>query len=58
MHYAGILSPLDEWKYWSDASGSASRLDAAERARHFCDLLKPLEQQFVHLDNLSLCEFS
>uniref|UniRef100_H2ZEZ5 Uncharacterized protein n=1 Tax=Ciona savignyi TaxID=51511 RepID=H2ZEZ5_CIOSA len=52
--FAGILSPLDECRYWHEVSLSGSRLDVQERAQHFLEYLKPIENQFENIDSLSL----
>uniref|UniRef100_H2ZEZ6 Cytoplasmic dynein 2 heavy chain 1 n=1 Tax=Ciona savignyi TaxID=51511 RepID=H2ZEZ6_CIOSA len=49
-----ILSPLDECRYWHEVSLSGSRLDVQERAQHFLEYLKPIENQFENIDSLSL----
>nr|XP_026693271.1 cytoplasmic dynein 2 heavy chain 1-like [Ciona intestinalis] len=53
---SGILTPLDECKYWHEISLSGSRLDVQERAQHFLEYLKPLESQFQSIDSLSLVD--
>nr|CAB3240314.1 cytoplasmic dynein 2 heavy chain 1-like [Phallusia mammillata] len=52
--FSGILTPLDECRYWADLTMSGARLEDQERSQHFCDLLKPMEQQFTNIDSLSI----
>ncbi|CAK8696967.1 unnamed protein product [Clavelina lepadiformis] len=51
---SGIVGPLDECKYWEDVAVTAPRLESQERAQHFQELLRPLQEHFSNVDNLVL----
>ena len=50
---AGILTPSDEFQYWSDAGISSSKLTSRERAQFFQEMFQPLVTNFANLDSLS-----
>ncbi|KAK6172722.1 hypothetical protein SNE40_016326 [Patella caerulea] len=47
-----ILSPMDEFNYWSDQARSGSRQDDKERAQNFLDLFKPICKDYGGLDSM------
>jgi len=54
--FAGILTPVDEFHYWSDATQSARKGDARERAECFRDFLHPISKEFSGLGSMTLVE--
>ena len=52
----GILTPTDEFQYWSDSASSAPKLSLKERAQHFYELFQPISKDFAGLDGLSMSE--
>jgi len=54
MIFAGILTPSDEFQYWSDiaSSGASDR----ERAEHIQELFQPISKDFGGLDNLAFAD--
>lgn len=40
----GILTPSDEFQYWTDLSNTGSKLDIKERALFFCDLFQQISK--------------
>ncbi len=50
---AGILTPSDEFQYWSEASSASSKLTSRERAQYFQEMFQPIVTKFANLDVLS-----
>ena len=53
---AGILTPMDEYKFWSDVGASGTRLEIKERGQYFQELLQPVANNFTNIDSLSFVE--
>ena len=53
---AGILTPSDEFQYWSEASMSSSKLTSRERAQFFQEMFQPIVTNFANLDSLSFSD--
>ena len=49
----GILTPSDEYQFWSNVATASSSLHAKERAQFFQEQLQPLATKFSQLDSLS-----
>ncbi|KAM3616881.1 uncharacterized protein V6R79_025341 [Siganus canaliculatus] len=52
----GILTPCDEFHYWADLSQFAKKNNAQERATHFSELFKPIQEEYGGLDGLSMSD--
>ncbi len=50
---AGILTPSDEFQYWSEASSASSKLTSRERAQYFQEIFQPIITNFANLDAMS-----
>jgi len=50
----GILTPQDEFRYWSEVALSGGKLDAKERAQHFEELFQPMARDFGTLDGMEI----
>lgn len=50
---AGILTPSDEFQYWSEATSASSKLSSRERAQCFQEMFQPIVTNFANLDALS-----
>uniref|UniRef100_A0A8C4HES0 Cytoplasmic dynein 2 heavy chain 1 n=1 Tax=Dicentrarchus labrax TaxID=13489 RepID=A0A8C4HES0_DICLA len=55
-HYAGILTPSDEFQYWADLSESAEKNSVRERATYFTEQFKPIQKEYGGLDGLSMSD--
>lgn len=53
---AGILTPSDEFQYWSEASISSSKLASRERAQFFQEMFQPIVTNFANLNSLSFSD--
>ena len=53
---SGILTPADEFQYWSEQSSRGSSSESRERAEHFLELLQPVRKELGSLESLSLLE--
>ena len=53
---SGILTPSDEFQYWSEASHLSSKLTSRERAQRIQELFQPVVTEFSNLDALSFPE--
>lgn len=52
----GILTPLDEFQFWSDTAAAARKGDARERAEHFQELFQPISREYGGLESSPLVE--
>ncbi|KAM8977653.1 cytoplasmic dynein 2 heavy chain 1 [Pelodytes ibericus] len=52
----GILTPIDEFQYWTEMSENRSKSNNRERAGHFRNLFQSIAKYYYSLDNLSLAE--
>ncbi|XP_047450013.1 cytoplasmic dynein 2 heavy chain 1 isoform X3 [Mugil cephalus] len=52
----GILTPSDEFQYWSDLSESSEKSSMRERATHFTELFKAIQKEYGGLDGLSMLD--
>ncbi|XP_028320044.1 cytoplasmic dynein 2 heavy chain 1 isoform X2 [Gouania willdenowi] len=52
----GILTPSDEFQYWTDLSKSAEKSSVRERALHFTDLFGSIQKEYEGLDSLSMSD--
>ncbi|XP_073719558.1 cytoplasmic dynein 2 heavy chain 1 [Misgurnus anguillicaudatus] len=52
----GIITPLDEFQYWTDVSRSGRHSKERDRAAHFSELFKTIEKDYSNLDSFSLVE--
>ncbi|KAK7489861.1 hypothetical protein BaRGS_00018883, partial [Batillaria attramentaria] len=50
----GILTPMDEFQYWSDLARSSARPELKEAAENYVDLFKPISKDYGGLDSLAL----
>lgn len=51
-----ILTPSDEFQFWSVAAMSAAKLKVRERAQAFHGLFQAVVHDFANLDSLSFSE--
>ncbi len=49
----GILTPTDEFQYWSDSKGARGN---RERNEYFVELFSPISAEFAGLDSMSILE--
>ncbi|XP_071483964.1 LOW QUALITY PROTEIN: cytoplasmic dynein 2 heavy chain 1-like [Diadema antillarum] len=54
--FAGILTPSDEFQFWSEVAMSGRNEEARERAQHFLSFFETVSREFDSLDSLSLEE--
>ncbi|XP_065136472.1 cytoplasmic dynein 2 heavy chain 1 [Paramisgurnus dabryanus] len=52
----GIITPLDEFQYWTDVSRSGRHSKERDRAAHFSELFRTIEKDYSNLDSFSLVE--
>uniref|UniRef100_T1IHY1 Cytoplasmic dynein 2 heavy chain 1 n=1 Tax=Strigamia maritima TaxID=126957 RepID=T1IHY1_STRMM len=54
----GILTPIDEYKYWTDLIKTSRHSDEKEQAKSFSEILEPIYTSFSSLDaiNLESCD--
>ena len=53
---AGILTPMDEFKFWGEVGASSSRLEKKERGQYFQELLQPIANNFANIDSMPFVE--
>jgi len=53
---AGILTPMDEFKFWGEVGASSSRLEKKERGQYFQELLQPIANNFANIDSTPFME--
>lgn len=55
LFIVGILTPADEFQFWSEVAMTGQRTDVRERARHFQELFQPISKDYGSgLDCLSM----
>ncbi|XP_028975291.2 cytoplasmic dynein 2 heavy chain 1 isoform X3 [Esox lucius] len=52
----GILTPMDEFQYWTDLSETGENSTVRERAAHFSELFKPIKKEYIGLDGVCLSD--
>ncbi|RDD40688.1 Cytoplasmic dynein 2 heavy chain 1 [Trichoplax sp. H2] len=53
-NFAGILTPSDEFNYWSELSLSSTKQEIRERAGHFKELFQQLASGYANIDATTL----
>ncbi|XP_035389840.1 cytoplasmic dynein 2 heavy chain 1 isoform X3 [Electrophorus electricus] len=52
----GIVTPCDEFQYWTELVHLRERSTERERAVHFCELFSPIEKVYSNLESVCLVE--
>ncbi|XP_013392185.1 cytoplasmic dynein 2 heavy chain 1, partial [Lingula anatina] len=52
----GILTPSDEFQFWSEVAMSGAKLVIKERAQGFQEMFQPISKDFASLDSMALPE--
>uniref|UniRef100_A0A3B4BEW0 Dynein cytoplasmic 2 heavy chain 1 n=1 Tax=Periophthalmus magnuspinnatus TaxID=409849 RepID=A0A3B4BEW0_9GOBI len=52
----GILTPSDEFQYWTDLAENAEKITVRERAAYFEEQFKPIQKEYAGLESLSMTE--
>ena len=53
FHQSGILTPTDEFQYWSEVAISGTRLETKERAQLFQQCFEPVVGDYRNIEALS-----